>query len=476
MTRRPACPETGAGADVPTTLLLGHEWSGAARSVRHLARRLAGQLGHDVEPYDLDGPGEELRLAARRFAERGTTHLVLLPLALDEARALDARRVDAVSAVLAPRSGVRVHRGRVPAIDDVARMLGDRARAAAASLSAGGRRPAQVVVVIATGDGANPAGNAEVARLARLVYEAERFADVAYAFVGLTTPAIGEVVSRWARLGARAIVVVPHLLFDRQTYRRLVQQARAAAAATRVKVAVARPLDGHPALVWALVRRHLEALADGALASPGPSGVMPWVNPELLRFLDHAHRHGGAAHRDWEARLAALLPPRYRDARRVVSSAPMAAAPLERDPDGRVAWDRTWQGFCELALAGGPPHRGALLEAVSPEEARADPERYAQVRAELARGLQAVTGLPVVLAAPAGWIGLECASEEMAVWLMRAIVVENVMVRREGTILYLPAGPRFTIEEEIKNVVTAVAKTHHYWTEHEASRRSGGGR
>ena len=168
--------------------------------------------------------------------------------------------------------------------------------------------------------------------------------------------------------------------------------------------------------------------------------------------------------------MAALLPPRYRNPGLVVSSAPMAAAPLERDAEGRVAWDRMWQGFCELALAGGPPHRGTLLEAISPDDALADPERYAEVRAELARGLRMVTGLPVVLDGPPGWIGLACADAEMAIWLMRAIVVENVMVRREGAVLYLPVGSRFTLENEIKNVVTAVAKTHHYWIQHQTAR------
>jgi sirohydrochlorin cobaltochelatase len=49
---------------------------------------------------------------------------------------------------------------------------------------------------------------------------------------------------------------------------------------------------------------------------------------------------------------------------------------------------------------------------------------------------------------------------------MRAIVVENVLARREGAVLYLPVGPGFTVEGEIRNVVTAVAKTHHYWVQH----------
>jgi sirohydrochlorin cobaltochelatase len=457
------------GSDVPTTLLLGRRWAAAGPSAHRLAVRLARQLGHGVEPCDLDGSAEELRLVLRDIVARGTRRLVLLPVTLGGPDRSDPRRADALTEVLDAWPFVRVHRGRPPATDDLARMLGDRARDAASSLS-GRRRPMDVVVVIATGDGVNPVNNAEVAKLARLVYEAHRFVDVAYAFAGLTTPSVGEVIARWARLGVRGIVVVPHLLFDRRTYRRLVHQARACGVTAGVEVAVARPLDAHPGLVWALVRRHLEALFDGPLLSPDSGGTAPWVNPELLRVLQHAHRHGPAMGGEWRARMAELLPPRYRDPGLVVSSVPMEAAPLERDAEGRVAWDRMWQGFCELALAGGPPHRGTLLEAVSPDEALADPQRYAEVRAELARGLGMVTGLPVVVDGASGWIGLRCADEEMAIWLMRAIVIENVMVRREGAVLFLPVGSRFTLEGEIKNVVTAVAKTHHYWTQHQAAR------
>lgn len=54
----------------------------------------------------------------------------------------------------------------------------------------------------------------------------------------------------------------------------------------------------------------------------------------------------------------------------------------------------------------------------------------------------------------------------MALWLLRAIVVENICVRREGQTLFLPAGPDFRLEYEIKNVITVAAKTHHYWSEH----------
>jgi sirohydrochlorin cobaltochelatase len=33
-------------------------------------------------------------------------------------------------------------------------------------------------------------------------------------------------------------------------------------------------------------------------------------------------------------------------------------------------------------------------------------------------------------------------------------------------VLFLPAGPTFRLDKEIKNVVTVIAKTHHYWKEH----------
>ena len=160
-----------------------------------------------------------------------------------------------------------------------------------------------------------------------------------------------------------------------------------------------------------------------------------------------------------------ILPPRYQNGK-AVSAAPMGTAPMRYSDDGQVAWNEMWTGYCELALAGGPPHRGELLEPVSSDEVRADRESYERVVAEIERGFQLVTGLQTVRSEKLGWVGLRCESEEMALWLLRAIVVENVCVRREESVLFFPAGPAFTMEKEIKNVITVVAKTHHYWTEH----------
>ena len=174
-------------------------------------------------------------------------------------------------------------------------------------------------------------------------------------------------------------------------------------------------------------------------------------------------------------KVNAILPPRYRGRVDDVSAAPMASADLVFDADGNVAWDQIWgkddpnQPFCELAIAGGPPHRGTLLEPVTPEEAVSDMEQYGYVLQELARGLTMVTGRSAKMSSVPGWIGLQCDNEEMAVWILRGIIVEKVMVRREDDVLYLPASPKYRLHYEIKNVVTACAKTFHYWNEHIAA-------
>jgi sirohydrochlorin cobaltochelatase len=188
----------------------------------------------------------------------------------------------------------------------------------------------------------------------------------------------------------------------------------------------------------------------------------------LPQRSDHDHGFRGIPHSHGYDRIDELLPPRYQNGGQA-NPAPMSTAPLQYDAEGRVAWDKIWTSFCDLALAGGPPHRGDLLEPVLPEAVRANPEGYQQVLAELERGIRLVTGLTVMASRMPGWLGLVCQGEEMALWILRASVAENICVRREGAVIYFPAGPDFRLEYEIKNIITVAAKTHHYWTEHLAT-------
>ena len=130
------------------------------------------------------------------------------------------------------------------------------------------------------------------------------------------------------------------------------------------------------------------------------------------------------------------------------SAAPMAAAPFVWRADGRPAWSEMWESFCDLALHGGPPHRGAADALRGPAPSDPVPSSDPEMLREMCRGILETTGLIVEEASTA------------------AIVLENVAARADGCRLLLPAGPRYRLADEVKSVITVVAKTHHYWSAH----------
>jgi len=167
-----------------------------------------------------------------------------------------------------------------------------------------------------------------------------------------------------------------------------------------------------------------------------------------------------------EEQLKTVLPEQYQECYDDVQPVSMGSAGLKFDEDGKVAWDEIWGSFCDLAMAGGPPHKGTLLVPGSATEIEAQSDRYAEVVAEIRRGITLVTDLRTQESPVPGWVRVECLTDGMAGWLVRAIVMENVSARCEGTYLDLPAGPNYRIEKEIKNVITVIAKTCHYWLGH----------
>ena len=167
-----------------------------------------------------------------------------------------------------------------------------------------------------------------------------------------------------------------------------------------------------------------------------------------------------------EFRIRTLLPEQYQDTYEEIQPVPMRSAGLQYDADGNVAWDRMWKSFCDLAMAGGPPHKGTLLEPGTEAEIDAQFGRYDQVVEEICRGIKMVTGLRAYPSPVPGWVSVTCLGDAMAGWLVRAIVMENVAARHAGAVLEVPAAPHFRIDWEVKNVITVIAKTCHYWMGH----------
>ena len=173
-----------------------------------------------------------------------------------------------------------------------------------------------------------------------------------------------------------------------------------------------------------------------------------------------------------EDRLRTILPDEYQDCYEDVQPVSMGSAGLKYGCDGQVAWNDIWVTFCDLAMAGGPPHKGILLEPGSPAEIEGAADRYRLVVEEICRGVTMVTGLAAYPSLDPGWVSVEFVNRGTAAWLLRAITMENVSVRSQGLILDLPAGPAYRVEKEVKNVIAAIAKTSHYWLGHvQPSRR-----
>ncbi len=345
-------------------------------------------------------------------------------------------------------------------------------RTAIDNLTADDRTPESSALLLVGRGSSSALENADLARLAQLLRDTGPFALVEHAFVEGTRPSIPDAIRHVVDAGLSTAVAVPWLLDeegDEQQFRALVGRD---AGRRDIDVRIAIPQLAHPALVNLLVSNHLAALAERPIefgtASPAAGPGRPLAVPDTAAGISPEEAY---ELQQLQRRINALLPSEYKGRFEEVSPQSMGSAGLKYDNEGKVAWGEIWTSFCDLALAGGPPHRGKLLEAVTAADALADEDNYKAVVAEIERGIRLVTSLPVVSSAVAGWVGVRCESEEMAVWLMRAIIVENIMVRREGDTLYLPAGPQFTLKREIKNVITAIAKTTHYWKAHLLTRR-----
>jgi len=145
---------------------------------------------------------------------------------------------------------------------------------------------------------------------------------------------------------------------------------------------------------------------------------------------------------------------------------PMSFAPMRYTDDGNVDWGNMWDSFCVLASAGGPAHRNTLLV----PEAGADPcsEAYQFVQSEIIRGVYLVSGLQA-RPAGAGWIAVECPMGGMAAWVAEQGVQENVQIQQHGSDFWVPCGQNWAVKGEVKNVITVVAKTTHYFADHISS-------
>ncbi|WP_397570002.1 sirohydrochlorin chelatase [Schlesneria sp. T3-172] len=446
----------------------GTQWNRS--DIISLATALETRLGQAAGVCFLDDPVESAISLVQSFVKKGLRRIVVLPLGtshLNESLPL-ARMLLAIRGAV---SDVHFHAAAPLSWLEWTDWL---KQIATESTVQAGYEPSTVGPVVVGHGTRDPIANADLPRIAYLLSRELPGPSATYAFWNEARPGVSRAITHAAREGARHVLIVTWL-GDGESHADLERESLEVARPLGVTVSIVSPSLVHPSLLDRLSSKQQEGCSDASLQLY-LEFVSQLKNVELLagkNRVSEAEMTPEAAREleELDRKLNSMLPPEYQGQYESVAPTSMGTAGLKYDSDGNVAWDEIWTSFCDLALAGGPPHRGTLLEAVTAAEVLAEPEEYRAVVREIERGIRMVTGLPLITSRSPGWVGVICESEEMAVWLMRAIIVENVVVRREGDILYLPAGPRFTVKREIKNVITAIAKTVHYWKAHLFSQR-----
>lgn len=458
---------------IPTATLLvsdTHQDEQAQAVFAALAQKLAVKLGQHVVACALDHPAETIWHALTGLLQQGYVKIVIIPLFLTPSEVRENVIGDAVAFANGRWPHAHFHLSPLPSWDEWLQMLQaklqDETKLEAVA-------PDKTAIILAGQGGDNAQINSDLAKQARLLADMDQFAWVDVAFIAHAKPEVGELIANYQTLGAEQIVIVPWLLFSGAIFDDLTHQVNLVGKEVQVDLRLTNPLTDQDAIIGLLSARQEAALEDRSLL-PVSWRQLQW---QIASEMDAEHkRRPGTAPADEVAfqkilrQIDNMLPPRYQGKVDPVLKKTIARPEIIVSKSGSVQWKKMFglddNQIGELALAGGLSTSNELLEAVNPEDCTNQWERYGAVLQQIGAGIQSVTGLKIVESHTHGWIGVQCDSEEMAIWLVRAIIVENVMVRREGDVLFLPAGPHFSLNDEILVVVSVVVKTWRFWIEH----------
>ena len=434
-----------------------------------VAELLASRLQHPVlivQANQAEDFTQAFQRAVGSYYDQGFRRFVLMPLGLET---FDFEELYSIVVWLRSESlSIKLHIARCWSMQDISLAFGPPIREALRT------ELKSAVLVLAPNESGTNVGlelGLELASLAFHLQQYDESIDVHYAFLNGMNPSLTRVLARLDGDGVQSVVLVTWRMDTEQTAVAL----RELGSLHGLELST-EPFD----FAWKWNRLSTE--------SPHAVRILEhssWIHVAMGIYLDALSARSSERYfvleststpkidiqtaiglSEIDRQVDSMLPTEYRGRLEEVSARSMGSASIDSDHFGVVAWDEIWTSFCDLAMAGGPPHRGLLLEAIAAEEVNKNLVAYESVVREIRRGIEMVTGLSTTQAGAPGWVGVECDDEAMAVWLLRAIIVENVMVRREGATLFLPAGPDFRVRKEIKNVITSLAKTVHYWRAH----------
>jgi sirohydrochlorin cobaltochelatase len=242
-------------------LVVGHgtrDDEGVAGFEKFVAR-LQGRLAADVAGGFIELSAPPLAAAVAELVARGHRRLAAVPLVLVSAGHGKGDIPGAMARELARHPGLTYAYGRPlgphPAL---LALLEQRVHAALGP----GAPPADTAVLLVGRGATDPDGNAEVFKVARLLWEGRGIGAVETAFVSLAPPDVPAGLERCRRLGFRRVVVLPYFLFSGVLPDRVTAAAKAYAAGhPELDVRCADVIGDCDGLADLVVERYAEALA-----------------------------------------------------------------------------------------------------------------------------------------------------------------------------------------------------------------------
>jgi len=215
-----------------------------------LAGAAALRPGLRVADAYVDNASPSIRNAVQSLVDDGVRDVVVLPLLLTPA---SHSKTDVAASVQAGRlrhPGVRLRYGRpMGPHAALVSVLARRLREAGAD--------DDDPVVLVAGGALDPDANAQVAAVARLLWEGRPWPSVDVAFASTTRPTVPEALDRLRRLGHRRASVARYFLGPGHLPRLVERQA---AQVPEVDVVVSAPLGPAPELSELLLERYDEVL------------------------------------------------------------------------------------------------------------------------------------------------------------------------------------------------------------------------
>jgi sirohydrochlorin cobaltochelatase len=240
-------------------LLVGHGSRSAAGVADYFAlaervRALATDLAVGCGFLELSPP--PISVAAGDLAAAGHRDVTVVPLVLFDAGHAKTDVPASIARARLDLPGVRFRYGRALGVHpDLLATVDERLAATVAPPD----RADTAVLLVGRGS-SDPAANADLAKVARLLWEGRDWPLVEFAYVGITAPRVPDGLERLVRLGARRIAVVPYFLFTGVLEERIRAQAAAFAAAhAGVRVDVTAYLGPDDRVARLVLERYAEA-------------------------------------------------------------------------------------------------------------------------------------------------------------------------------------------------------------------------